>query len=105
MDTVTGTIDIQRTFDSLPGQEAEASHTMAGQSVRMVAFSGTGGWHKHDSASETVIVWSGRFDVEYRDRTVHLTQGQCTVIAPGLEHRGASAAGARIVLVRTADAG
>ena len=95
-------IDIAAHFTALPGP---IEQIMGGQSVRLVPFNGTGGWHKHETASETVLVWSGTFDVEYRDRTVSLGVGQCTVIAPGQEHRGVSAGGANIMLVRKAEAG
>ena len=74
---------------------------MAGQSVRLLRFEGVGGWHQHETAEETVIVWSGVFDVEYRDRTLRLRAGQCTVIARGQEHRGVSQDGADVVLLRT----
>ena len=99
------TIDFAKAFAPPPQDAPAASYVMGGQSVRLLRFDGTGSWHKHDTASETVIVWSGTFDVEYRDRTVSLRQGQCTVIAPGQEHRGVSAGGAQVVLLRTAEAG
>ena len=95
------TIDFACVFAGLAGASPEAATTIAGQTVRLVAFEGTGGWHKHDTATETVIVWSGTFEVEYRDRTVRLRAGQCTVIAPGQEHRGVSPGGAQVVLLRT----
>ena len=97
-----GIIDIAGHFTAAAGP---LEQVMGGQSVRLVAFNGAGGWHKHDTASETVIVWHGTFDVEYRDRTVRLGAGQCTVIAPGQEHRGVSESGAQIILLRGAEAG
>ena len=102
----TDTIDFAAGFSTLSdGGKQAMSLAAGGQSVRLLAYSGTGGWHKHDTASETVIVWSGRFDVEYRDRTVSLGAGQCTVIAPGQEHRGVSQGGAEVVLLRAAEPG
>ena len=99
------TIDFASLFAGLAAQPAPArSFALGGQSVRLVAFDGEGGWHQHATASETVIVWSGVFDVEYRDRVVRLGPGQCTVIAPGVEHRGVSAAGAQVVLLRAIEA-
>ena len=97
------TIDFTQAFAALARDAApESAVQMAGQSVRLLAFSGTGGWHQHDAAEETVIVWSGAFDVEYHDRTVRLQAGQCTVIARGQEHRGVSQDGAQVVLMRAA---
>lgn len=106
MDTIapagSDIIDVAGHLTTAPGP---LEQVMGGQSVRLVAFNGAGGWHKHDTASETVIVWRGTFDVEYHDRTVRLSAGQCTVIAPGQEHRGVSDSGAQIILLRSAEAG
>ncbi len=100
---MTDTIDFAESFAAAASATPkEASVTLGGQQVRLVAFAGTGTWHKHDAADETVIVWSGTFDVEYRDRTVRLGAGQCTVVGRGAEHRGVSADGAQVVLVRAA---
>ncbi len=97
------TIDFTQAFATLARDAAsESAVQVAGQSIRLLAFAGAGGWHRHDAAEETVIVWSGAFDVEYRDRTVRLAAGQCTVIARGQEHRGVSEGGAQVVLVRPA---
>ena len=46
------------------------------------------------------MVWSGEFKVEYRDRTLLLTAGQCCVVPVGAEHRGTSPTGAEVVLFR-----
>lgn len=106
MDGTAETIDFALAFGTLADSGATAlSMAAGGQSIRLLAFNGVGGWHKHDAAAETVIVWNGQFDVEYRDRTVSLGAGQCTVIAPGQEHRGVSHGGARVVLLRAAEAG
>ena len=94
-------IDLKAAFDAVAGATpSESSITVGGQGMRLVAFDGVGGWHKHDTAEETVICWSGQFHVEYRDRTVVLGAGQACVIKRGAEHRGSSPQGARIVLLR-----
>ena len=57
------TIDFARAFAALARDgAAESALQVAGQSIRLLAFAGTGGWHRHDAAEETVIVWSGAFD-------------------------------------------
>ena len=118
------TIDLIQAFATLaPDAAPDSAVVSAGENIRLLAFpgiggwqrrdaseetmivlldlTGTGGWHRHD-ADETLICWSGAFEVEYRDRTVRLQAGQCTVIARGQEHRGVSADGAQVVLVRAA---
>ena len=59
-----------------------------------------GRWDSHPDSTETVVVWSGAFTVEFRDRTLRLTAGQCCVVPIGAEHRGTSPTGAEVVLFR-----
>ena len=92
-------LDLGTAFAELaPGGARETE--LGGQSVRTARFQGTGAWHSHATASETVLVWRGRFRVEYRDGAQDLDQGQICVIPPGVEHRGVSEAGADIVLLK-----
>lgn len=71
-----------------------------GVTVRLVRLKGghDGRWDHHDRTTETVIVWSGDFDVEFRDHIVHLSAGQCCVVPVAVEHRGTSKTGAEIIL-------
>ena len=118
-------IDFAEGFAALaPGAAPDSRVMAAGENIRLLAFpgiggwqrqdaseetmivlldfAGVGGWHCHEAVEETVICWSGAFEVEYRDRTVRLGAGQCTVIARGQQHRGVSESGAKVVLVRAA---
>ena len=37
-----------------------------GQEVKLVKVQGTFPWHHHDDAEEILLVWRGRFRVEFR---------------------------------------
>ena len=79
---------------------------MGGVDVRLVRVEGgaAGRWDRHDDTPETVIVWSGAFDVAFRDHTVSLGVGQCCVVPTGAEHLGSSATGAEVILFKSAPA-
>ena len=58
-----------------------------GQHVKLVKFQGEFVWHKHDHEDELFYVLDGSFDMEFRDRTVTLEQGEMIVVPMGVEHR------------------
>jgi mannose-6-phosphate isomerase-like protein (cupin superfamily) len=61
--------------------------TLNGQEVKLVKVRGEFPWHHHDHEDEFFMVWRGRFRVEFRDRIVSLTSGDCVVVPRGVEHR------------------
>lgn len=91
-------IDFGATFERL-AVDGDGQHhaVLGGVDVRLVRIAGgaAGRWDRHDDTTETVVVWSGAFDVAFRDRVVSLGAGQCCVIPLGVEHQGTSPTGAR----------
>lgn len=82
----------------------EETFPMGGVNVRLVrvAGGGEGRWDSHAATTETVVVWSGDFQVRFRDGTLDLTAGQCCVVSVGAEHQGTSRGGAEVVLFQQA---
>ena len=98
-----GQVDFAKTFADLSARDArETTAPLGGVDVRLVRVpaGGEGRWDSHHDSTETVVVWSGEFTVEFRDRTLSLTAGQCCVVPVGAEHRGTSPTGAEVVLFR-----
>lgn len=98
-----GLVDFAQGFADLAARDArETTASLGGVDVRLVRVpaGGEGRWDSHDDSTETVVVWTGAFDVAFRDRTLHLTAGQCCVVPAGAEHRGTSPTGAEVVLFR-----
>lgn len=102
-----GQVDFASTFADLSARDArETTAPLGGVDVRLVRVpaGGEGRWDSHPDSTETVVVWSGEFKVEFRDRALLLTAGQCCVVPVGAEHRGTSPTGAEVVLFKkTAD--
>ena len=99
------TTDFAQVFASLARDgRSEETAQLGGVNVRLVRVKGggEGRWDAHDRTTETVVVWSGDFSVEFRDHTLHLSPGQCCVVPVGVEHRGTSKAGAEVVLFQQA---
>ena len=58
-----------------------------GQHVKLVKFQGEFIWHHHEHEDEMFYVVKGSFDMELRDKTITLNQGEFIVIPKGVEHR------------------
>src|SRR5687768_17146465 len=58
-----------------------------GQHVKLVKFQGEFIWHHHKDEDEMFYVVKGSFDMELRDKTITLNQGEFIVIPRGIEHR------------------
>jgi mannose-6-phosphate isomerase-like protein (cupin superfamily) len=44
-------------------------------------------WHKHDDTDDFFLVLSGVLDIQMRNRTITLRQGEMYIVPKGIEHR------------------
>ncbi len=58
-----------------------------GQQVKLVKALGPFVWHHHDFEDELFLVVQGRFDMELRDRTITVEEGEFLIMPRGVEHR------------------
>ncbi|MFL6449526.1 MAG: cupin domain-containing protein [Bryobacteraceae bacterium] len=58
-----------------------------GQHVKLVKFQGEFVWHDHADEDEMFLVIRGQFRMEFRDRSVSLSEGEFLVVPRGVEHR------------------
>ena len=56
------------------------------QHVRLVKFQGEFVWHKHEAEDELFLVVSGAFDMQFRDRTTTVEEGEFVIVPRGVEH-------------------
>jgi mannose-6-phosphate isomerase-like protein (cupin superfamily) len=58
-----------------------------GQEVKLVKFQGEFPWHHHEHEDEMFLAVKGSFRIEFRDKTVELSEGEFVVVPRGVEHR------------------
>ncbi len=58
-----------------------------GQYVKLVKFKDEFVWHKHDNEDEMFYVLKGKFNMEYRDKTVEINENEFVIVPKGVEHR------------------
>ena len=58
-----------------------------GQLVKLVKFKGAFVWHHHELEDELFYVVKGSFDMEFRDKTVSISEGEFIIVPKGVEHR------------------
>jgi mannose-6-phosphate isomerase-like protein (cupin superfamily) len=73
-----------------------------GQQVKLVKFQGEFVWHKHDSEDEMFLVLHGAFQMEFRNRTVSLAEGEFLIVPRGVEHRPVAAEEVHVLLFEPA---
>ena len=73
-----------------------------GQHVKLVKLFGSFVWHKHETEDELFLVISGSFDMEYRDRTSTVHEGEFVIVPRGMEHRPVAAREAHVLLFEPA---
>lgn len=73
-----------------------------GQYVKVVKFLGVFDWHHHEDEDELFWVISGGFDLELRDRTIRLEEGEFLIVPRGVDHRPVAAKECHVVLLEPA---
>jgi mannose-6-phosphate isomerase-like protein (cupin superfamily) len=58
-----------------------------GQYIKLARFKGEYVWHSHENEDECFMVLEGHFDMELRDKTITIKEGELIVIPKGVEHR------------------
>ncbi len=55
--------------------------------VKLVKFKGPFVWHHHELEDEMFYVVKGNFEMEFRDRTITINEGEFIIVPRGVEHR------------------
>jgi mannose-6-phosphate isomerase-like protein (cupin superfamily) len=69
-----------------------------GQYVKLVKLKGEFVWHKHDNEDEMFYVLKGKFNMEYRDKTVEIGKNEFVIVPKGVEHRPVAKEEASVML-------
>ncbi|MDX1396026.1 MAG: cupin domain-containing protein [Gemmatimonadota bacterium] len=73
-----------------------------GQHVKVVKLEGEFVWHHHEREDELFLVVAGEIDIHFRDRVVHLTEGELLVVPRGVEHKPVAEREAHVLLFEPA---
>lgn len=95
-------INIPKAFDRVP--ELWSPHVAGkvnGQEIRIAKIDGAFDWHSHQGVEEAFFVVKGGFDMEFRDQTVPMGEGDFLVVPAGVEHRPVAANECWIMMVET----
>ncbi len=55
--------------------------------VKLVKFKGPFEWHHHENEDELFYVIKGNFDMEFRDKTITISEGEFLIVPRMTEHR------------------
>lgn len=74
-----------------------------GQHVKLVKFKGEFVWHDYANEDEMFFVVRGQFRMEFRDRSVSLSEGEFLVVPRGVEHRPVAEEEVEVMLFEPAE--
>jgi len=58
-----------------------------GQHVKALKLKGEFVWHSHEHEDELFLVVNGKFNMELRDKTVTISEGEFFIVPKTIEHR------------------
>lgn len=58
-----------------------------GQHVKLAKLQGEFIWHHHANEDELFLVLRGTLAMHFRERVVHIKEGECIVVPRGVEHK------------------
>jgi mannose-6-phosphate isomerase-like protein (cupin superfamily) len=73
-----------------------------GQQVKLVHLEGEFVWHQHENEDELFLVLEGALEIELRDGTVALGEGEFYIVPRGVEHRPIARDRAQVLLFEPA---
>jgi mannose-6-phosphate isomerase-like protein (cupin superfamily) len=73
-----------------------------GQHVKLVKFKGLFVWHRHEAEDELFLVVKGAFNMEFRDGTVAVCEGEFIIVPRGTEHRPVAESEVQVLLFEPA---
>src|SRR5919106_6986241 len=69
---------------------------------KIVKLQGEFVWHDHPETDEVFVVLKGQLEIQFRDGSVVLNEGEMFVVPKGIEHRPVAENGCHILLVEPA---
>lgn len=73
-----------------------------GQHVKAVKLKGEFVWHSHENEDELFLVIKGKFNMELKDKTVEINEGEFFIVPHGVEHKPVAVEEVHILLFEPA---
>lgn len=73
-----------------------------GHDLMVVKVEGEFVWYSHADTDDLFLVLKGEIDIQMRDRTVNLREGEMFVVPKGVEHRPVARSEAHLLLIEPA---
>ena len=73
-----------------------------GQQVKLAKLKGDFIWHKHEEEDELFYIVKGELQLEFREKTVTLKEGEFLIVPKGVEHRPYAAEEVHVMLFEPA---
>jgi mannose-6-phosphate isomerase-like protein (cupin superfamily) len=70
--------------------------------VKAVKLKGEFVWHQHEGEDEMFLVVKGRFNMEFRDKTIEVKEGEFLIVPKGTEHKPVAEEEVHILLIEPA---
>ena len=67
--------------------------------VKLAKLNGEFVWHSHEQEDELFLVVKGSLTIRFRDRDVHLEEGQMIIVEKGVEHQPVAESEAHVLIV------
>ncbi len=67
--------------------------------VKLAKLNGEFVWHSHEQEDELFLVLKGRLTIRFRDRDVHLEEGQIVIVEKGIEHQPVAESETHVLIV------
>jgi mannose-6-phosphate isomerase-like protein (cupin superfamily) len=69
-----------------------------GQHVKLAKLLGEFPWHSHEHEDEMFFVVKGAFELQFRNETIYLEEGEFFIVPKGVEHRPVAAEEVHVML-------
>ena len=56
------------------------------QQVKLVKFKGEFDWHKHENEDELFMVVKGKFEMQFRTKTITIVENELIIVPKGIDH-------------------
>jgi mannose-6-phosphate isomerase-like protein (cupin superfamily) len=70
-----------------------------GHDVMVVKVEGEFKWHSHPDTDDFFLVLKGELEIELRERTISLREGEIFIVPAGVEHRPVARKEAHLLLI------